>query len=212
LKSRASPLHLTEARRHSRTTSSSKVCYGSKCEILAKSRCFPLLLQQRTCRCAAITDAMCQFRKWDRHYLIASAAHPSCPGFFRGCSLTHNRQRSGSLFRAFAWARRSEGSERGCLPNAKSRGGFLSEFILAKTAPGERFSFLAMRPTLTRDIISSRNRASSAGVQGRPAGHGPVIYEIPHFRGLSNRNERVAARCGETRTLNRCVQLLVASC
>ena len=70
-------------------------------------------------------------------------------------------------------------------------------------APGERFSFLAMRPTLTRDIRSSRNRASSAGVQGRPAGRGPVIYEIPRLRCLSNRNERVAARCGETWTLNR---------
>jgi hypothetical protein len=45
--------------------------------------------------------------------------------------LLGNRQRSGSLFRAFACARRSEGSERGCIPNAKSRGGFLSEFILA---------------------------------------------------------------------------------
>jgi hypothetical protein len=35
-----------------------------------------------------------------------------------GCSPTLNRQRSGSLFRAFACARRSEGSERGCLPKS----------------------------------------------------------------------------------------------
>ena len=53
-----------------------------------------------------------------------------------------------------ACARRSEGSERGCVEKAKLRGGFLSEFILLKTAPGDRFNFLAIRPTLTRDIIS----------------------------------------------------------
>jgi hypothetical protein len=67
------------------------------------------------------------FRKWDRRYSIASAARTELPRVRltpRGCSLTLNRQRSGSLFRAFACARRSEGSERGCLPNAKSPAAF----------------------------------------------------------------------------------------
>lgn len=62
------------------------------------------------------------------------------------------------LIIAFAYAaRRSEGSERARILSAKSRGNFLSEFILAYTAPGERFSFLAIRPTLTLDAMSSRN-------------------------------------------------------
>ena len=44
------------------------------------------------------------FRKWDRHYSIASAARtvPRVRLTPRGCLLTLNRQRSGSLFRAFA--------------------------------------------------------------------------------------------------------------
>jgi hypothetical protein len=42
------------------------------------------------------------FRKWDRHYSIASAARtvPRVRLTPRGCLLTLNRQRSGSLFRA----------------------------------------------------------------------------------------------------------------
>ena len=43
------------------------------------------------------------FRKWDRHYSIASAARTELPRVRltpRGCLLTLNRQRSGSLFRA----------------------------------------------------------------------------------------------------------------
>src|SRR5216683_1603105 len=45
------------------------------------------------------------FRKWERHYSIASAARTELPRVRltpRGCLLTLSRQRSGSLFRAFA--------------------------------------------------------------------------------------------------------------
>src|ERR1700736_5796726 len=44
------------------------------------------------------------FRKWDRHYSIASAARtvPRVRLTPRACLLTLNRQRSGSVFRAFA--------------------------------------------------------------------------------------------------------------
>jgi hypothetical protein len=84
------------------------------------------------------------------------------------------------LFSAFAYAaRRSEGSERTRATKGKSRGNFLNEFILAYTAPGERFSFLAIKPTLILEATSSRSWTSSAGVHGRPAGRGPTIEKIP---------------------------------
>jgi hypothetical protein len=54
-------------------------------------------------------------------------------------------------------AKRSEGSEPDLAPNSKLRGSFLNEFILAYIAPGERFSFLAIGPTLTLDTTSSRS-------------------------------------------------------
>jgi hypothetical protein len=54
-------------------------------------------------------------------------------------------------------ARRSEGSERDRALIAKSLGNFFSEFILAYTAPGERFSFLAIRSTLILEATSLRN-------------------------------------------------------
>jgi hypothetical protein len=100
-----------------------------------------------------------------------------------------------SLISAFAYAaRRSEGSERARAPNAKSRGIFLSEFILAYTAPGERFNFFAIRPTLILEAMSLRNWASSAGVQGVPLGVGLSSRETPHLKGLSNRNKHAVAR------------------
>jgi hypothetical protein len=57
----------------------------------------------------------------------------------------------------------------------KSRDTFLSEFILAYIAPGERFSFRAIDPTFAPVAIVSRSCCSSARVQGRPAGFGPAI-------------------------------------
>src|SRR6266481_9333988 len=99
-----------------------------------------------------------------------------------------------SLISACAYAaRRSEGSERACALNVKSRGNFLNEFILAYTAPGERFSFLAIRSTLILEATSLRNSTSSAGVQRRPAGRGPTI-EISQIKRLSNRNKQSVAR------------------
>jgi len=101
-----------------------------------------------------------------------------------------------SLISACAYAaRRSEGSERTRALNAKSRGIFLSELILAYTAPGERFSFLAIRPTLILEAMSLRSWTSSAGVQGRPAGRGPTI-EISQLKRLSNRIKHAVARRG----------------
>jgi hypothetical protein len=41
--------------------------------------------------------------------------------------------------------------------------------------PGERSSFRAIEPTFTPDATSSWSCATSARVQGRPAGRGPVI-------------------------------------
>jgi len=82
---------------------------------------------------------------------------------------------------AFAYAAsRSEGSERGCALKRKSGGNFLSEFILAYTAPGERFSCLAIKPTLILEATSSRNWTSSAGVHRRPAGRGSTVEKFPN--------------------------------
>jgi hypothetical protein len=83
------------------------------------------------------------------------------------------------LIIAFAYAaRRSEGSERARILSAKSRGNFLSEFILAYTAPGERFSFLAIRPTLTLDAMSSIELLPRVS-KGAPPGVDPPSRNSP---------------------------------
>jgi hypothetical protein len=63
-----------------------------------------------------------------------------------------------SLIAVLAQAeRRSEGKELISAATGKSRGSFLSEFILAYMAPGERFSFFAIKPTFIPDRTNWRN-------------------------------------------------------
>jgi hypothetical protein len=58
-------------------------------------------------------------------------------------------------------------------------GGFLSAFILAQTAPGERFSFLAIRPTLTRDIIALAIEPLPRVSKGAPPGVDLSFMKFP---------------------------------